>query len=79
MNANTALIHTMVSKHNPIMKRLFLLIALLPFTAAWSQQKDYPIQAVPFTNVKLSDNFWLPRIKTNHTVYCNNSRLLRTM
>ena len=33
-----------------------------------AQQKDYPIKAVDFTKVKLTDNFWLPRIKTNHTV-----------
>lgn len=33
-----------------------------------AQQVDYPIQLVPFTSVKLTDNFWLPRIKTNHTV-----------
>jgi DUF1680 family protein len=33
-----------------------------------AQNADYPIQVVPFTKVKLTDNFWLPRIKTNHTV-----------
>ncbi len=47
----------------------FLLLALL-FSAATvhAQQKDYPIQAVDFTQVKLSDNFWLPRIEINRTV-----------
>ena len=35
---------------------------------AKTQNLDYPIQAVPFTKVKLTDNFWLPRIKTNATV-----------
>jgi DUF1680 family protein len=34
----------------------------------FGQQKDYPIQAVAFTQVKLSDNFWLPRIEINRTV-----------
>jgi uncharacterized protein len=29
---------------------------------------DYPIQPVLFTNVHLNDNFWAPRIKTNHEV-----------
>ncbi|OFY57692.1 MAG: six-hairpin glycosidase [Bacteroidetes bacterium GWF2_41_9] len=29
---------------------------------------DYPIQPVPFTSVKLSDNFWAPRIKKNADV-----------
>src|SRR6476620_8083286 len=33
-----------------------------------AQNKDYTYRAVPFTSVKLSDNFWLPRIRTNHTV-----------
>jgi len=31
-------------------------------------QQDYPIHSVPFTQVKLTDNFWLPRIETNRTV-----------
>ena len=29
---------------------------------------DYPIQPVPFTSVKLTDNFWAPRIKKNASV-----------
>jgi DUF1680 family protein len=33
-----------------------------------AQTKDYPIQAVPFTQVKLNDHFWMPRIKTNQAV-----------
>jgi hypothetical protein len=28
-----------------------------------SNKADYPIQPVPFTAVKLTDNFWAPRIK----------------
>lgn len=31
-------------------------------------QQDYPIQAVPFTDVKLTDNFWLPRMDVNRTI-----------
>lgn len=51
------------------MKR-FLLAASMVYAAlsASAQQKDYPIQAVNFTAVKFTDNFWLPRMKTNHTV-----------
>jgi len=30
-----------------------------------NQKKDYPISPVQFTNVKLHDNFWLPRILKN--------------
>ncbi|MFC2118052.1 beta-L-arabinofuranosidase domain-containing protein [Bacteroidota bacterium] len=29
---------------------------------------DYPIQQVPFTQVKVTDNFWAPRILMNHKV-----------
>lgn len=51
------------------MRKLWLsLIMLGVVISASSQQKDYPIQVVPFTQVKLTDNFWLPRIKINHTV-----------
>jgi uncharacterized protein len=35
---------------------------------ALAQKKDYPITSVPFTDVRLSDNFWLPRVRTNHNV-----------
>lgn len=34
----------------------------------FAQKQDYPIQPVPFTSVKLSDQFWTPRIETNRTV-----------
>ena len=33
-----------------------------------SVRADYPIQPVPFTAVKLTDNFWAPRIKKNALV-----------
>lgn len=29
---------------------------------------DYPIRPVPFTQVKLTDSFWAPRLETNRTV-----------
>ena len=50
------------------MKHLFLGFAICIFSSAIAQKKDYPITAVPFTSVKFIDNFWLPRIKTNHYV-----------
>jgi hypothetical protein len=49
------------------MKKILLLLLISP-GYLFAQQKDYPIQAVPFTQVKLSDNFWLPRIEINRTV-----------
>ena len=33
-----------------------------------SSGEDYPIQPVPFTAVKLTDNFWAPRIKKNASI-----------
>lgn len=51
------------------MKRLFLGLAICTsFLFTFAQKKDYPITSVPFTSVKLTDKFWLPRIQTNHTV-----------
>jgi DUF1680 family protein len=29
---------------------------------------SYPVQPVPFTSVKVTDNFWAPKIKINHKV-----------
>ena len=37
-------------------------------TTTSAQQSDYPIRAVPFTQVKMTDSFWLPRLKTNTDV-----------
>jgi hypothetical protein len=31
-------------------------------------KRDYPIEPVPFINVKLTDEFWAPRIETNRKV-----------
>jgi len=45
---------------------LFILIAVSAHL--YGQQKDYPIKPVLFTKVKLTDNFWLPKIETNRTV-----------
>lgn len=50
------------------MKQIFLFLSVLTSITLFGQKRDYPIQAVPLTQVKVTDNFWLPRIKTNHTV-----------
>src|SRR5262245_44412523 len=58
------------------MKKMISICALLLLVETATAQTqpgvqmglDYPIQTVPFTAVKLTDNFWLPRIKTNATV-----------
>jgi DUF1680 family protein len=50
------------------MKKILLVFLCCSSVATFSQQKDYPIQAVDFTRVKLTDHFWLPRIEINRTV-----------
>lgn len=50
------------------MKKVILSIALLAALYGGAQHTDYPIRSVNFTQVHLSDQFWLPRIRTNHTV-----------
>ena len=50
------------------MKQFIVSCCMLSSVAVMAQQKDYPIQAVDFTQVKLTDRFWLPRIETNRTV-----------
>lgn len=44
---------------------LSLAFALVPSLA---QNKDYPIQPVPFTQVSVRDNFWLPKLRVNAEV-----------
>jgi DUF1680 family protein len=36
--------------------------------AAAAETKDYPFTPVPFTDVRIGDGFWLPRLETNRTV-----------
>jgi len=50
------------------MKKILLAVALLNTYHLIAQQKDYTYKAVPFTNVHLTDHFWLPRLQINHTV-----------
>jgi uncharacterized protein len=50
------------------MKKILTLLLTFASLVLSAQQKDYPIQVVPFNQVHFTDNFWLPRIKINHTV-----------
>jgi len=50
------------------MKKIIVAGSIFFSVSLFAQQKDYPIQAVDFTKVKLSDQFWLPRIEINRTV-----------
>ena len=49
------------------MKRIYLLLVTFCSLSALAQKQDYPIQPVPFTSVKLTDQFWTSRIETNRT------------
>src|SRR5512133_547721 len=46
------------------------IVLLITFGCAEKEKKggDYPIQPVPFTSVKLTDDFWAPRIRKNAKV-----------
>ena len=47
----------------------FLISVLVLFTSCRENiPDDYPVQPVPFTEVKVNDNFWLPRINTNREI-----------
>lgn len=52
------------------LQNLFIIVLLLALAACKSQpqKEDYKIQGVPFNEVKISDQFWLPKIETNRTV-----------
>jgi hypothetical protein len=45
-----------------------LLILLATSGCATVARRDYPYKPVAFTDVKLTDSFWRPRIETNRTV-----------
>jgi hypothetical protein len=49
-------------------KTICLSVIACSTLAAFAQNKDYPIQPVPFTSVKLTDQFWTSRIEVNRTV-----------
>ncbi len=48
--------------------KILPIFLILSVTVATAQVKDYPIQPVSFTKVKLDDRFWSPRIEINRTV-----------
>lgn len=47
---------------------LFWFVIFVTNTVKSQPKGDYPIQPVPFTAVKVNDQFWAPRIKRNHDV-----------
>jgi DUF1680 family protein len=59
-----------MSMDNPLtgvlLASLFFLVT--PALSISTEKKDYPITPVPFTQVRVADAFWLPRIETNRAV-----------
>jgi hypothetical protein len=49
------------------MKNICLLLIICYCLSVQAQKQDYPIQPVPFTSVKLTDEFWTSKIETNRT------------
>jgi DUF1680 family protein len=47
-----------------------LVLTIIVFNACTrtGERQDYPIQAIPFTQVKMTDSFWKSRIDTNRLV-----------
>lgn len=52
------------------LNHLFIVVLLLSLAACTTppEKADYKITGVPFNEVKISDQFWLPKIETNRTV-----------
>ena len=50
------------------MKKLFFSFLLMGSIGAYAQTRDYTYVALPFTSVKLTDSFWLPRLRINAEV-----------
>jgi len=52
------------------LQNLFIIAIFISLAACKSQPEnvDYKIAGVPFNEVKINDNFWLPKIETNRTV-----------
>jgi len=51
--------------HLILLVATFILLVKVNFAQVWP---SYPIGPVPFTSVHVNDNFWAPRIRTNHDV-----------
>jgi len=48
--------------------KILLSIAIAVPLVVTAQQRDYPIQPVSFTQVRVDDNFWAPKIEVNREV-----------
>lgn len=53
---------------NPLLTIAIAATTCVAATKAHAQLKDYPIQPVPFTDVRVDDAFWAPKIEVNREV-----------
>ena len=51
-----------------LFRSITFVIALFFLVEAQSQKRDYPVKPVPFTQVKIIDNFWQQRLETNREI-----------
>jgi len=56
------------SSRGPVGSVLVAVLVLLCGRAAAEASRDYPARPVPFTEVKIDDGFWAPRLATSRTV-----------
>lgn len=52
-------------------KRVLITVGIasaIGISSCQRSEKEYPIKPVPFTDVKVTDNFWAPRIKKNQEI-----------
>ncbi|MCB0799123.1 MAG: glycoside hydrolase family 127 protein [Bacteroidales bacterium] len=73
----------MKEKGRPVILAVAAVIAMASCTHGGGDG-NYPIRPVPFTSVKMTDNFWAPRIEKNHEVtipiafgYCESTGRVR--
>lgn len=60
---------TLIIMNKHFIPYLWLVLALCTTNLLPAQeQQDYPITPIPFSRVDLQDEFWLPKIRTNHEV-----------
>ena len=68
MDAIRLIFNINMKKFNALLILSVLILTGCSEKAGETGSTGYPIQPVPFTAVKVTDNFWAPRIKTNHEV-----------
>ena len=62
-----------ITMHMKKLVKRVILLSMLPLIGLYlgcgkKREADYPIKPVPFTQVRFTDTFWLPRMETNRKV-----------